>query len=117
MAAATSELVWVRTFLASLGIFFLNLWDYIVTARQPYTSQKNPVFHNRTEDVELDCHFVREKLVAGLISFAHIRSQQQPADILTKALSKGQFQYLKGKLGLANSHTPTWGGVLQKGII
>jgi len=68
---------------------------------------KNSVFPDRTKHIKLDCHFIREKLVTGIILFAHIRSQHQPVNILTKVLGKGQFQYLKGKLGLANSHTPT----------
>lgn len=68
---------------------------------------KNPVFYERTKNVDIDCRFVLEKLVTGLLTFSHVPSQYQPVDILTKALSRRQFQYLKGKLGMTNLHAPT----------
>ena len=86
MAVATSELVWVRTFLASLGVFHTQPMRLYYDSQAALHITKNPVFHDRTKHIELKCHFVRKKLVAGLMSFAHVRSQHQPADILTPTL-------------------------------
>ena len=61
---------------------------------------RNPVFHERTKHIELDCHFVREKLLAGLISLEQIPSQQQLADVLTKPLPGPLHHRLIGKLGV-----------------
>jgi len=61
---------------------------------------KNPVFHKRIKHIELDCHFVREKLMAGLISLHHIPSRQQLADVLTKPLSGPLHRELINKLGV-----------------
>jgi len=106
MAFATSELIWIRSFLASLGVFPAPMTLYCDSQAALHIA-RNPVFHERTKHIEIDCHFVREKLEAGILHLAHVGTTQQPADILTKALGTRKFQYLKGKLGILDLHAPT----------
>ncbi|XP_059310268.1 uncharacterized mitochondrial protein AtMg00810-like [Lycium ferocissimum] len=66
---------------------------------------KNPVFHERTKHIELDCHFVREKLLGGLISLSFLPSSSQIADLFTKALAGPLHRHFLAKLGIRSPDT------------
>jgi hypothetical protein len=50
-----------------------------------YTAS-NPVQHQRTKHVEIDLHFVRDKVLLGEIKVLHVPSSSQLADVFTKGL-------------------------------
>ena len=67
---------------------------------------KNPVHHDRTKHVEIDRHFIKEKIESDIISLQYIPTNQQIADILTKAVPRKIFEDLNSKLGLLNIYNP-----------
>ena len=102
MAQTTCELVWLRNLLGEIGFPQskpMKMWCdnqaaiYIAT---------NPVFHERTKHIEVDCHFTREKLEDGTITTPHIRTENQLADVLTKALPGTRINSICNKLGMIN---------------
>ena len=107
MANVTSELIWLKSLLASLWVFLDQPMKLYCDNQAALHIVKNPVFHERTKHIEIDCHFVRERILSGDLATANVPSKHQIADIFTKPLGKQQFQFLKDKLGIVNPYAPT----------
>lgn len=107
MASATSELIWLKSFLASLGVFHTNSMMLYCDNQAAIHIAKNLVIHDRTKHIEIDCHFIRQHLVNNTIKTMHVRSKEQVADLFTKALGNEAFNHLQHKLGLGLPSGPT----------
>ncbi|KRZ02468.1 Copia protein [Trichinella zimbabwensis] len=60
---------------------------------------KNPEFHKRSKHIDVRFYFVREKYNEGKIDIQHIDSENQKADILTKALPDESFSKFAPAVG------------------
>ena len=63
--------------------------------------------HDRTKHVEIDKHFIKEKLEVDIICTPFVPTTQQLANILIKGLHKLVFEHLTSNLGMIDIHAPT----------
>ena len=112
MAALVSEFVWMVALLKNLGVDHTQPALLYCDNQTATHIAANPVFHKRTKHIELDCHFVREKIQDKLVKTFHVSTKHQLADLLTKLLGHQQFNNLLHKMGINNIYAPSWGGVL-----
>lgn len=102
MATTTCELVWICGILHDVGVSFTQPATLYCDNKTALHIATNPMYHERTKYIEIDCHLVGEKIKQGFIQTAHIPSVEQLADIFTKSLGTDQHRYLLSKLGTRN---------------
>ncbi|PRQ42417.1 putative RNA-directed DNA polymerase [Rosa chinensis] len=107
MAHGVCELLWLRNLLRDLGVKPKSAMQLFCDNKAAIDISHNPIQHDRTKHVEVDRHFIKEKLDAKLISFPFVPAEEQLADILTKAVSSKLFHDSLGKLGLRDVYAPT----------
>nr|XP_016439115.1 PREDICTED: uncharacterized protein LOC107765039 [Nicotiana tabacum] len=106
MASVVADLTWLLGMLKEIGLKFELLVTIYSDNKAAIQTATNPVFHERIKHIEIDCHFIREKIQQGLVRTEYINTNEQPTDILTKGLNKVQHLHLRSKLGLLNIFTP-----------
>jgi hypothetical protein len=74
----------------------------------------NPVHHRRTKHIELDIHFVREKVAIGEFRVTHIPSARQIADVFTKGLPSALFFDFRDSLSIIQAPNVETAGGCQR---
>lgn len=106
MADTCCEITWLLSLLRTFGYYKLTPVTLACDSKSALYIASNPVFHERTKHIEIDCHLVREKLQLGIIQTTHIASNLQPADMFTKPLASAHLRSLLSKLGICNLFKP-----------
>ncbi|GJU39103.1 uncharacterized mitochondrial protein-like protein, partial [Tanacetum coccineum] len=102
MSSASCEVVWLGNLLHSIGLKDLYPVELFCDNSSAIQIAANHVFHEMTKHFELDVHFVREKVLTGVIKTVKISSDMQTADIFTKCLGMVQHSLCCRNLGMVD---------------
>ena len=61
---------------------------------------KNPSFHSRTKHIDIRYHYIRSLAANGTVELVFCGTNEQVADIMTKALPEAKHEYFRQKLGV-----------------
>ncbi|CAH9089473.1 unnamed protein product [Cuscuta europaea] len=102
-ANAVCEAQWIVYILHDLQIKNSLPITLYTDNKSTYHLAYNPIQHQRTKHIELDCHLIREKINSGLIKLEHISNTYQLADIYTKSLGNPLFKQFADKMNSKTS--------------
>jgi hypothetical protein len=88
MSAACSEIVWLRGLPAELGFSQSDSTPLHADNTSAIQIAANPIYHECTKHIELDCHSILEVLHNRVISLPHVFTNLQIADVFTKAMTR-----------------------------
>lgn len=97
LAYTAAEISWFRSLFKDLGVSLTTptIWCDNISS---ICLASNPVFHARTKHLEVDYHYVRDKVVRKELDVRYICTTDQVADVFTKGLSSSHFKLLTNKL-------------------
>ncbi|GJT51592.1 putative ribonuclease H-like domain-containing protein [Tanacetum coccineum] len=98
-ASCCAQVLWIQNQLLDYGFNFMNTKIFIDN-QSTICIVKNPVFHQRTKHIEIRHHFIRDANEKNLIQVLKIHTDDNVADLLTKAFDGPRFEYLVVHIGM-----------------
>ena len=106
MSHTSRELMWLKHFLEEL-MFEVQLPMSMYSDNQVVSHiGSNPVFQERTKQIEVDCHVVRERIEKGVIATPFVSTDARLTDMFTKPLFKSWIELLCSKMRLYDIYSP-----------
>ena len=106
MTLAICELIWLRH-LQELRFGKDEQMKLIYDNQAALHISSNPVFHERTKHIEVDCYFIREKIASGCMTTSFVNSSDQLVDVFRKSLRGFRIKYICNKLGAFDLYAPS----------
>ncbi|KAI3719408.1 hypothetical protein L6452_20305 [Arctium lappa] len=97
-----SQVLWIHNQMLDYGVTFLHT-PILIDNSSAISIVNNPVKHSKTKHIEIRYHFVRDCNEKKLIQVAKVHTDNQFADLFTKAFDVGRFTFLVTSVGMINS--------------
>ena len=91
MASTANELTWIKQLLSDMEIKNQDPIKMFCDNQAARHIASNPVFHERTKHIEVDCHFIREKIQAKVIGTPFVRSERTIGGYIHKRIRSKTF--------------------------
>ena len=98
-AEATKEAIWLNRILTELGVGELPV-TLKCDNQGAIALIHDPVFHQRTKHIDVRFFFVRDAQAESKVNISYIETENQLADIFTKALAAPRFEKLRSSLNI-----------------
>ena len=108
---SAKEAMWLRQLMADVGCVQEKATTIMSDNQGSISLAKNPKYHSKTKHIDIQYHFIREKLEEGVIALKYCRTQDMVADLLTKALAKDRHETLRGEMRIVSFDTTQSGSV------
>jgi hypothetical protein len=100
---ASCKAIWLRKML--VGLFGQEMSPIVIHCdnQSCIKLSENPVFHDRSKHIEIKYQFIRDWVQRGAVQLQYVSTDNQVADILTKALPQSKHVYFRDKMGLVKN--------------
>ncbi|KAL0317673.1 UNVERIFIED_CONTAM: Retrovirus-related Pol polyprotein from transposon TNT 1-94 [Sesamum angustifolium] len=103
-AAISNQAIWLRRILEDIGEKQEEPTTIYCDNKSAIAITKNSVQHSRTKHIDIKYHSLREATTRGEIELKYCSTEEQLADIFTKALPRNKFEELRMKIGVCHKH-------------
>ncbi|RDY01846.1 Copia protein, partial [Mucuna pruriens] len=107
MIHSICEGLWMKIILDDLKVKYEGHIKLFCDNNSTISIAHNIIQDDKTKHIEIDRHFIKEKLNSGPVVTAHVPTKLQVVDVFTKGLPTARFQEVNGKLRMIDIHLPT----------
>jgi transposase InsO family protein len=100
ISQCTREAIWLRQLMSDVGLEQKKATLIMCDNQGAIALMKNPIHHSRSKHIDIQHHFIREKVEVEVIEMKYISTEHMVADVLTKALAKPRHEVLRKEMGL-----------------